>query len=245
MLRNLAIVIAALAASPLAAEADKRFSLAAPEALEASGLLNYLLPRFSLKTATRIERGADPATADAVFGDSGRVVFQGPDRAWSLAVGEDADARAFADWLSSDIGRDTVASFTVDGAQPFSPEAKRAAAVVPLEFDGSALEGEKTSLALCGRCHVVGEINRMNAIGSTPSFAMLRTLPDWTRRFQGFYALNPHPAFTQVAEVTPPFDPMRPSPIAPLELTLDDLDDILAFVAKIAPAELGAPVQSR
>ena len=245
MFRTLSFVIALAAATPAMAEADKRFSLAAPVALEDSGLLDYLLPRFSLKTSIRITRGAAPETADAVFGSDGQPMFQGPQQVWSLAVGDDPDARAFADWLASSIGRDTVAAFQVAGENPFSTQVERTVAVAALEFEGEAAEGADLSLTLCGRCHVVGAVNRMKAIGSTPSFAMLRTLPDWTRRFQGFYALNPHPAFTQISEVTPPFDPMRPSPIAPIEMTLDELEDILAFVAEIAPADLGAPVSSR
>ncbi|SIS96787.1 hypothetical protein SAMN05421759_10817 [Roseivivax lentus] len=244
-MRLITVLCALLAGGPALAEADKRFTLAAPAALEDSGLLDFLLPRFALKTATRITRGADPASADAVFGDGGAAVFEGPDRVWSLAVSDDPDAQAFADWLGSDIGRATVAAFTRDGRAPFSPELKVAVAVKALEFDGDAATGADLSLSLCGRCHVVGAINRMNSIGSTPSFGMLRTLPDWSRRFEGFYALAPHPAFTQIAEVTPPFDPRRPSPIAPVEMTLDELDDILAFVAAIPPADLGAPVQSR
>ena len=85
----------------------------------------------------------------------------------------------------------------------------------------------------------------MNAIGSTPSFALLRTFEDWDYRFQAFFALKPHPAFTQVAEITEPFPEDVPSPIVPVEITLDDLDAILAFVATIAPADLGAPLQSQ
>ncbi|QFS83951.1 hypothetical protein FIU97_14470 [Roseivivax sp. THAF40] len=244
-MRLITVLCAALAASPALAEADKRFTLAAPSALEESGLLDYLLPRFALKTATRITRGADPASADAVFERDGRPVFEGPTGLWALRVGDDPDAQAFADWLGSEIGRDTVASFSRDGETPFSTEVKAPVAVAKLNYSGDVNSGASLSLSLCGRCHVVGEVNRMNSIGSTPSFGMLRTLPDWSRRFEGFYALAPHPAFTQIEEVTLPFDPMRPSPIAPIEMTLDELDDILAFVADIPPADLGEPVQSR
>jgi hypothetical protein len=73
---------------------------------------------------------------------------------------------------------------------------------------------------------------------------VLRTLRDWEDRFQAFYVLNPHPAFTQVADVTEPFDPTRPSPIHTMEITLDDLENIMAFVQGIAPADLGSPIRS-
>jgi len=85
----------------------------------------------------------------------------------------------------------------------------------------------------------------MNAIGSTPSFALMRNFGDWEGRFQTFFLLKPHPAFTQVADVTDPFPDNLPSPIAPIEVTLDEIDAIVAYVATIAPADLGAPVQSR
>ena len=35
--------------------------------------------------------------------------------------------------------------------------------------------GEKLSYIDCGRCHVIGERNRMGGIGSTPGFAVNRT----------------------------------------------------------------------
>ena len=108
---------------------------------------------------------------------------------------------------------------------------------------GDALAGERLALVNCGRCHVVGEKNRMGGIGSTPSFAMLRTLGDWERRFRAFFTLNPHPAFTQVPGVTPPFDQARPPPIAPLEITLADIDAILAYAASLAPADLAEPLK--
>ena len=95
----------------------------------------------------------------------------------------------------------------------------------------------------CKRCHAVTSEGRINSIGSTPSFFVLRTLPDWSERFEQFYVLNPHPAFTQIAEVTPPFAQDRPPPIVPVEMTLGDLEAIVAYVAELAPADLGAPIQ--
>lgn len=228
-----------------AQEADKRLTLAAPAALTESGLIGFIAPRFSLKTAIRITVVPEGSAADAVFGPEGIAAFEGPDQVWHLAVGTDPDAQRFADWLLSDVGRGTVEQFTVDGAAVFSSTVKKAAKVAKVSFDGDAARGAALSMTHCGRCHVVSEENRMKAIGSTPSFAVLRTLPNWDERFLAFYALNPHPAFTQVDEVTPPFDMARPSPIEPVRITLDELDDILSFVAAMAPADLGAPIQTR
>ena len=83
----------------------------------------------------------------------------------------------------------------------------------------------------------------MNGIGSTPSFAVIKALPDWDLRFQAFYVLRPHAAFTQIEDVTPGFDPELPPPIVPVEMTLDDLNDLMAYVATITAADLGAPIQ--
>lgn len=225
-----------------AQEADKHFALSAPAALADSGLLDYLLPRFSLKTGIRITR-TDPG--DLTFGSEGRAAFTGPDQVWKIAVSDDPDAQAFADWLRSDVGRRTVDGFAVDGASPFSSEVREETVIAAVTFDGDAGAGAKLSTLHCGRCHTVDPANRMNSIGSTPSFMVLRAIPDWQDRFTAFYALNPHPAFTQIAEVTAPFDPARPSPIVPVDMTLDDLEAILAYVQTLAPADLGAPVQSR
>ena len=72
---------------------------------------------------------------------------------------------------------------------------------------------------------------------------MLRSLPDWADRFDAFYALNPHPAFTQVEGVSEPFPENRPSPIVPIEMTLDEVEAVRAYVATMKAADLGAPLQ--
>lgn len=239
----LSLMLGSVAALPAAAQ-DKTFTLEAPEVLVDSGLLKFILPRFMLKTQTRITLAEPGAAADARFGDSGIVAFAGLDQIWKFDAGDDPDAKRFADWLRSDVGRNTVDSYQVDGVAPFTSEIKVEKAVVQITYDGDALRGEEVSLTHCGRCHVVSDKNRMNSIGSTPSFAVLRTLRDWEDRFQAFYVLKPHPAFTQIEDVTDPFDPTRPSPIAAVEMTLDDLENIMAFVQGIAPADLGRPVQS-
>lgn len=240
---SLGALAAVLLTQPVLAQ-DKIFTLEAPDALVDSGLLKFLLPRFSLKTQTRITLAEPGTPADARFGDGGIVAFAGLDTVWKFDAGDDPDAQRFADWLRSDVGRNTVDSYQVDGVAPFTSEIKVEKVVVQITYDGDALRGEEVSLSHCGRCHVVSDKNRMNSIGSTPSFAVLRTLRDWEDRFQAFYVLKPHPAFTQIENVTEPFDPTRPSPIAAVEMTLDDLENIIAFVQGIAPAELGRPIQS-
>ena len=224
---------------------DKRFRLSAPAALVESGLLDYLLPRFSLKTGVRIKVVGSDDPAEVTFGnEAGRPVFKGDGTLWRMARdGDHPGAARFADWLTSEIGQRTVTSYEVAGRAPFTlPEVAEEVEAAPI-FDGDAAAGKRVSLVQCGRCHVVAPENRMNAMGSTPSFAVLRTLPDWAARFQSFYVLNPHPAFTQVEDVTAPFPIDRPSPIVPIEVTLDEVEAILAYVVEMAPADLGAPLQ--
>ena len=99
--------------------------------------------------------------------------------------------------------------------------------------------GEKLALVHCGRCHVIGERNRMGGIGSTPSFPVMRNLEDFEDRMRAFYALRPHPAFTQIEGVTEAFPIDRPSPIHPVKLTPDEVEQIVDFALTVPPADLG------
>lgn len=230
---------------------ERHITVAADPELIGSGLLKHMLPRFSLKTGIRttpapLEPGAG---ADVLIGpavDGGRPVFRGGDIVYLARAAEGprtALAERFLDWLASDIGQRTVASFAPDGKPLYEPAAGARVEVKAPTVTGDAMAGERLSLVHCGRCHVVGPKNRMAGIGSTPSFAVLRTLGDWERRFRAFFTLNPHPAFTQIPGVTPPFDEARPPPIAPLEIETADLDAILAYVASVAPADLAGPLK--
>ncbi len=218
---------------------DKAFTLSAPATMVESGFLKHVLPRFSLKTGVKI--AIVPSDGEAVLGADGVAVFRDDAQIWYLS-GEDADIARFRDWLLSDTGRHAVESF---GPGAYSSDLAVAKVVDAPSFDGDIAIGEQLSLLHCGRCHVINDSNRMNGVGSTPSFALLRTFSDWDERFSAFYALKPHAAFTQIEDVTPPFDISRPSPIVPMEMTLDELDAIIAYVSVIAPADLGAPIQSQ
>lgn len=217
-------------------------------ALEQSGIMQFLQPRFSLKTGVRIAHLATPNGADVLLSDQ-----NAPDRVPVMAregvvyfviqANAGSPASRFVDWLLSDIGQRTIEQFKPKTGQPFSGAAGMVAEVVEITLQGDVAKGETLSYRNCGRCHVIGEQNRMKGIGSTPSFALLRTFPDWQNRFEGFYALNPHPSFSQITGITAPFDPMRPPPINPLVLSIKQLEDILAFVGTIEPADLGAALE--
>jgi mono/diheme cytochrome c family protein len=229
---------------------EKSFVLSVPQALEKSGFLDYLLPRFSLKTSVRVQRVAAGNAADlrlrASDNDSnfGPPVFQGPQVLWHIERVSDSPAAArFMAWLGSDIGRRTILAYQPDGVPLFTLPKAKPVATAPERAPVDTAVGEGLALANCGRCHVVNAKNRMNSIGSTPSFALLRTFDDWEERYLTFYARIPHPAYTQITGVTGPFDPARPPPIVPLRLTPEELDAIVDYVATIAPADLGAPLQ--
>lgn len=246
--RYMQVAALSLAGALIGAQAMAQdLRLAAPPALVDSGLLDYVLPRFSLKTGVRIAVVAPETAAQIELSTEadGPRVFTGPNATWrlSLSAPDNKDAARFADWLLSEIGQRTVTSYKRDGTTPFTLPEKEKVKVAPVSYEGDPVEGKKLSVLHCARCHAVSEATRMNAIGSTPSFFVLRGMRDWDMRFTAFYALNPHPAFTQVEEVTPPFPINRPSPMVPVEITLDELDAILAYVSGMTPADLGAPIR--
>lgn len=225
----------------------KSIRLAVPEELVASGFLKHLLPRFSLKTGIRFELLDAGSDAEARLSEetAGLAVFSGAGKDWFLSANGTASPHLvrFQDWITGDIGRRTIESFKPNGKSLFIAAVAKAKSTEVVAFSGDVLRGEKLAVLHCGRCHMVNEATRLTTIGSSPSFAVMRSFADWQDRFQAFFALNPHPSFTQVDGITEPFDPARPSPIAPLEITLTELDAILAFVSRIPPADLGAPIQ--
>jgi len=244
----IAIWLMACMVAPERGTAQSRsFRLGAPDALAETGFLKYLLPRFSLKTGIRIELVGEGEAAEVVLSATrdGTAVFSGLGRTWTLKV-EDAGndhAMRFRNWLTGDIGRRTIDSFEADGEQLFTASIAEEKDTGPVVLSGNAAEGEKLAVLHCGRCHSVNEATRLTTIGSTPSFAVMRGFSDWQVRFEAFFVLNPHPSFTIIDGVTEPFDITRPPPIVPLQLTLDELEAILAFVSRIEPADLGAPIQ--
>lgn len=243
LFRMIAGVLLAISLAMSAAAQSKSFRLSADPELIDNGALKYMLPRFSLKTGVKIEIADGAADARLAPDEDGSGVFQTVDGVvfkLSIAEGEAAGfAGQFRDWLTSEIGQRAVAKFKVDGAARYGPVDVVEEVVVAAAPTGDIVLGEEIALRRCGRCHVISKKNRMGGIGSTPSFGALKTLPHWQQRFDAFWTLNPHPAFTQIEGITEPFDPQRPSPIAPVELTLEELDALMAYVRSIKPKDLG------
>ena len=232
------------------AEDARTFRLQVAPELESSGLMAHLLPRFALKTGRRaelVQGDADITILPEGFGlpeGSGRGIrlMARDGRGFAIArQGDNPAAGVFRDWITSDIGKRTIEAFIpTDG--PVFLASSIEAPIVEVTFDGDADLGARLAAQHCARCHVVRSGEGVG-IGSTPSFPALRALPNWAERALSFYVLNPHPAFLRVTDVSPAFDPLRPPPIVPIELTLDQVEAIQAFIAGIEPADLGAPVQ--
>lgn len=234
------LILALIGAFPAFAQ-EKAFKLRVPDDVASTGFLRHLLPRFSLKSGIRITLTDD--ASDAVFGNAGTPVFRQGDTIWHFDATSGPYTDAFQEWLLSEVGKRTIEAFKPDGESLFSANVTVEVKVEEVQLSGDLVMGESESLSKCGRCHVVNEKNRMNAIGSTPSFALMRNFPDWQDRFETFFVRKPHPAFTQVEDVTEPFAKHLPSPIAPIEVTLEQIEAITAYVGSIPPADLGAPMQ--
>ena len=243
VVRIAAALILSLAFASKAIAQTKSFQMSADAELVENGALKYLLPRFSLKTGVKVEIVDVGGDARLAADNEGRGVFQSAAGVIFRLSAAEGEAKVFVDrfrdWLTSDIGQRAIQKITVDGANPYGPLDAKAIVEVEIEIEGDAVLGEEIAHRRCGRCHVISKKNRFGGIGSTPSFGAMKTLPEWEARFQTFWTANPHPAFTQIEDVTEPFDPQRPSPIAPLELTQDELEALLAYVMTIKPKDLG------
>ncbi len=104
-----------------------------------------------------------------------------------------------------------------------------------LRAEGNAEKGRALAEKYCARCHVVGAGNRLGGIDSTPSFPLLARRADYLERFRTFFARRPHPVYVRVPEVPPPTD--LPPYAAVFEISLADIEDIVAFVETIRAKE--------
>ena len=235
-----------------AAVSAQDLTIRMPGAMLESGFDKQILPRFGFKHRIRIAPVRDGAADMVLSSEPGgfRIMVDSDDIVWFLSIlTEDGEAKTkagtFLDWLQSVPGKAAIESFAPEGTPLYSTEVKVVVIREEESFDGDKAEGSRLALVHCGRCHVVDERNRMGGIGSTPSFAALRGRENWSDLFRAFFVHNPHPSFTQVEGVTEPFDPNRQIHVAPVEITLDEIEAIAAFVDTIKPKELGRPVQSQ
>ncbi len=243
---HLLVLCLSLAAAPLWGQGREVRLYAAPELVE-TGLLAYVLPRFKLKTQIRVTLvGWEAAEVFLAPREGAAALIRGPGGEYAVwAEAETQAAQRLRAWLGSEIGLRTLTAYRRDGAQVVFVVEAAEAVPEPALPEGDIAAGRALALRNCGRCHVVGEENRMQGIESTPSFAVLRALADWQARFATYYQRAPHPAFTQIEGLTEPFHALLPPPIEPLALSVEEFNAIIAFVARIAPADLGAPLATR
>ncbi|MCV2869232.1 cytochrome c [Defluviimonas sp. WL0002] len=245
MLLRLVILVASLAAGSVRAEEERSFALfVTPEVIE-TGLIEYILPRFTLKTGRRaVIVNSDGDAEIRVAGPNEQPQLARGDTGYSLTLVTDNPAAAlFAGWLSSAPGRAAITGFE-PGEGPAFHVPERKEALAEAAFEGDAALGREIARRHCARCHRVEEGKAMG-IGTTPSFAALRALPDWDERFQTFFVRRPHPTFVQIEDLSAPFDPASPPAIVPLKITLDEFEALLAYASDVKPADLGAQIQNR
>ena len=236
----------------LAQDAD--LTVVVPQNLIESGFMKHVLPRFRFKTRIRAAALPEGNNGDASLlsaENGGTAIMSATDgKVFRFqTITKDADKAAksskLLQWLQSGPGRAAIAGFKPDGVQQFAPGAAKIVEEVEVEVDGDANLGSKLALLHCGRCHVIDSRNPFGGIGSTPSFGAMKNLSGWLESFSAFWTINPHPSFTQIEGITEPFAPSRPPPIAPLLLTLEDVEAITAFVVSMPTKDLGGAVEAR
>ena len=222
-----------------------------PEELLMIEFEKYLLPRFKFKTRINVLVNKDGNSFDAKLGifPTGLEVFSDLNGfIYKLETKTTNKERlhrleTFVSWLTSPTGVMAIEDFSIEGAQVFKAvknlEEKEDAEI----FDGNIASGLRVSQKHCKRCHVVDD-NAFAGIGSTPSFHAMRTFDDWQERFTAFWTVSPHLNVISITEVYEAGSKSVPTTIAPIELSLEQIDDILAYVASIKPKDLGKPINS-
>ena len=234
-----------LVLTTIAAFAQDAVRLSVPPEMIESGFTKHILPRFKFKHRVALDAVTEEAAlALTTEGGQGTRVFDAADGTAYWLRGEGPAHDTFRDWLKSTPGLAAVTSFQVAGQPQYAAPQKQVVVAAPTQVEGDAQLGARLALVHCGRCHVVDDRNRMGGIGSTPSFAALRGRAGWQDLFLAFWSANPHPSFTQIPGLTEPFGADRPTHIAPVEITLEEIDAITAFVGGLEAKDLGKPVSS-
>jgi hypothetical protein len=214
-----------------------------------SELIQYIVPRFSLKTRIRFDRV--DAAGDIQFvterPENGPQVLKliSGETVYIHAAGEAAqtpDYQAFVDWLVSEPGRATIADFQIDGRQIAIPTEVQEAAPIEIVIVGDRDHGRELSWSHCRRCHKVDRADKYAGIDNAPSFHAMRSFDDWYVRFSTFYTVSPHKALISVKGSGIEKD-RELITIAPIDLQMSDINDIVAFVHSLTPLDLGKPIQ--
>ena len=84
----------------------------------------------------------------------------------------------------------------------------------------------------CSRCHLVSTKNKYSSIETTPSFFSLREMKDWKVRFNEFFVRPPHPAFTNIKDVTERSKKL-PAFVAEIDLDLEQIENLISYVEQM------------
>ena len=154
---------------------------------------------------------------------------------------ESLDYQAFVDWLVSGlVGQQLLTlSWMVHGSRFQRPPKKLLRLRWPLS---EIFRMARVVARPCRRCHKVDRADKYAGIDNAPSFHAMRSFDDWYIRFSTFYAVSPHKALISVEGSGIEKDRALIT-IAPIDLKMDDINDIVAFVHSLTPLDLGKPIQ--
>ena len=209
----------------------------------------HILPRFKFKTQIVINALDTIKNTDAsigvkeegisVFSDLNDVIYKIEKKTTDAEKLKKIDR--FIDWLKSSSGISAVEGFQINGAPIFKAILIEKKEIKEFIFDGDSKNGLIISQKHCKRCHVVDD-NVFAGIDSSPSFQAMRSFEDWEERFRAFWTVSPHLNVISIKDVHEAGSNLSPVVIAPIELTLEEVDDILSYVSKLKPKDLGKPI---
>ena len=220
-----------------------------PEELLMVEFDKHILPRFKFKTQIKIKAVNFFENSDAsigiktngisIFSDLNDIIYK-----IELITSEEAKLKKidkFIDWLKSTSGISAIEGFQFNEVPIFKAILSEKKEKKEFVFEGDSKNGLLISQKHCKRCHVVDD-NAFAGIDSSPSFHAMRSFEDWEERFRAFWTVSPHLNVISITEVYDAGSNLSPVVIAPIELTLDEVDDILSYVSKIVPKDLGKPI---
>tara|TARA_B000000532_G_scaffold44537_1_gene33611 strand:+ start:3694 stop:4470 length:777 start_codon:yes stop_codon:yes gene_type:complete len=220
-----------------------------PEELLMIEFDKHILPRFKFKTQISIKSKKTSENTDlsidvknegiSVFSDLNGIVYK-IEKITSDEIKLNKIEK-FIDWLRSPSGISAIEGFQFNGTPMFKALKFEKQNEKEFVFEGDIKNGLLVSQKHCKRCHVVDD-NAFAGIDSSPSFHAMRSFEDWEERFRAFWTVSPHLNVISIKEVYDAGSKLSPVVIVPIELSLDDIDDILSYVSKIKPKDLGKPI---
>ncbi len=237
--------------SPLKGGYAQEIFIKFPDELRMIEFDKHILPRFKFKTQIILKASENETVFDAsigiipdgepVFSDLNNFVYK-----FEIVTSDQEKIKKmnrFISWLKSSSGISAIEGFSIDGSPAFKAVPRQEELKKEQVFEGDSASGLAISQKHCKRCHVV-DSNAFAGIDSSPSFHAMKSFEDWEERFRAFWTVSPHLNVISISEVYEAGSKSVPVTIAPIELSLEQVDDILAYVASIKPKDLGKPINS-